>query len=107
MTSRFGAYYRLAKPGIVYGNLLVGIAGFLYAASGHVNWMLFIYAMLGLSLVIASACVFNNYYDRDIDKKMLRTATRALASGDISNKNALWYATILGLIGALLLYFFT
>jgi protoheme IX farnesyltransferase len=100
-------YYELAKPGIVYGNALVAAAGFAYAAAGNFNWLLFLYMLVGLSLVIASACVFNNYYDRDIDKKMARTATRALASGAISNKDALWYASVLGIIGALLLYFFT
>jgi len=88
MTS-LGAYYRLTKPGIIYGNALVAAAGFLYASAGNINWFLFFHTILGLSFIIASACVFNNYFDRDIDKKMERTKTRALAAGDISGSAAL------------------
>ena len=39
-TASLRAYYELAKPGIVYGNVLVAAAGFLYAAAGHPNWFL-------------------------------------------------------------------
>ena len=101
------AYYELAKPGIVYGNVLVAAAGFLYAAAGHPNWLLFLYTLVGLALVIASACTFNNYFDIGIDKKMARTANRPLVSGSISGKNALAYGTFLGVAGASLLFFLT
>ncbi len=102
-----GAYYQLSKPGIVYGNALVAAAGFWYASSGAVNGALLVYTLLGLSLVIASACAFNNYFDRDIDKKMVRTKTRPLAAGHLSNKAALLFGTLAGLAGAALLFFFT
>lgn len=61
----------------------------------------------GLSLIIASACVLNNYIDRDIDKKMARTKNRALVSGRISVRAAIAYAIILGLGGTALLILFT
>lgn len=106
MTSA-GSYYRLVKPGIVYGNALVAAAGFAYASAGHVNWLLFVCTLLGLSMVIASACVFNNYFDRDIDAKMARTTNRPLAAGHISSRPALAFGAFLGLTGAALLFFFT
>lgn len=99
------AYYQLAKPGIVYGNVFVTLAAFLFAAGWHFSFPLFFATMVGLALVIASACVFNNYFDRDIDKKMQRTKTRALAAGKISNTSALMYGAVLGLVGISLLYF--
>ncbi|MGC6746823.1 UbiA family prenyltransferase [Escherichia coli] len=34
-----------------------------------------------MSLVVASGCVFNNYIDRDIDRKMERTKNRVLVKG--------------------------
>lgn len=93
------AYYTLTKPGIIYGNILTTIAGFLLAAKGHYNWWLLIATVVGTSLVIGSACAFNNYLDRNIDKKMARTKNRALVRGDISPRHALAFAAVLGLVG--------
>ena len=99
-------YYLITKPGIILGNLITVAAGFLLASHGELHFSLFLATMLGLGLIMASACVFNNYIDRPLDKKMERTKTRALATGAISVKNALIFATLLGLIGfAILLYF--
>lgn len=106
-TSKLQSYYRLAKPGIVYGNALPAIACFLLASNGHVRIGTFLAMIIGLSLVIGSACVFNNYIDRDIDKQMARTKKRAIVTGQISGRQALIYASTLGLIGSLLLGFYT
>ncbi len=53
--------------------------------------------------MIGSACVLNNFIDRNLDKKMERTKKRALPSGKIGGKNSVIYATILGIIGFWLL----
>ena len=102
-------YYKLAKPGIIYGNVFTTIAAFLFASgiSSHYHnfsLLLFLTTVFGISLVIGSACVFNNYLDRNIDRKMKRTSTRALVTGKISVRNALIYGTVLGLIGVGLLF---
>lgn len=99
------AYYQLVKPGIVYGNAVAAIGGFFLAARGNVSAVPFLGMLFGIMLVIASGCVFNNYMDRGIDKKMARTKNRALVKGDISGPNALVYATVLGLLGLALLFF--
>lgn len=100
-------YYLLTKPGIIFGNLLVTAAAFLLASEGNVDFWLYIQTLIGLGLIIASACVFNNYIDRDIDSKMERTRKRALASGQITNQNALIFGGLLGLAGLALLALFT
>jgi protoheme IX farnesyltransferase len=80
------------------------VAGFLLASKGQkFDWGLFVAMVAGLSLVIAAACVFNNYLDRDIDFKMQRTKKRALVSGQISGQAALIYGTVLGFAGATIL----
>ncbi|MDB5225480.1 MAG: Protoheme farnesyltransferase [Candidatus Adlerbacteria bacterium] len=96
-------YYRLTKPGIVYGNILVAAAAFIYASHSGINWMLFGAAIGGLALVIASACVVNNYYDRDIDARMERTKQRAFPSGRISARAALIFSAVLLVLGVVLL----
>ena len=102
----FKNYYRLTKPGLVYGNVFTTIAGFLYASRWQVAWVPFLATILGMALIIASACVFNNYLDRDIDRKMARTKERALVTGKISGKAALVYASVLVLSGLALLYIY-
>jgi len=63
--------------------------------------------LAGLSLVVASACVFNNLIDRDIDRRMARTKSRALVSGRISAPAAIVYASLLGAAGVLVLILWT
>ncbi len=100
------AYYVLTKPGIVRGNLITAVAGFLFASKGVVNPGLLVALTLGVTLIVASGCVFNNYLDRNIDKKMDRTKTRALVVGSIKPLPALVYASILGLLGLAVLLFY-
>ena len=97
-------YYHLAKPGIVYGNVLTTVAAFLFASHWHVVPLLFLSTIVGIGMVIASASIFNNYIDRDIDQKMVRTKNRALVTKIIPTQRALILASCLGLLGEVLLY---
>jgi heme o synthase len=99
-------YLLLTKPGIIFGNSLAAIAGFAFASEGNWQFSLFLTTIIGLGLIIASACVFNNYTDRHIDKKMKRTRGRALAQHMISGNKALIFASSLGIAGILLLGLF-
>jgi len=103
----FRTYYRLVKPGIVYGNVITAAAGGLLASRNGVDLGLIAATLSGLALVIASAGVFNNYIDRGLDAKMDRTKKRALAAGLISPLAAMIYASILVVAGFGLLIFFT
>lgn len=100
-------YYLLTKPGIIMGNLITTACGFFFAAQGHPDPLLFFTTFLGLGLVIASACIFNNYIDRHIDQQMARTRNRPFARGLVSPLNGLAFASLLGLFGILLLAFYT
>lgn len=100
-------YYSLTKPGVLYGNVLTGVAGFLLASRWHIDFGLFAAAIGGMTLVIASACALNNYLDRDIDKKMERTKKRATVTGAVPGANAAIFAVILGLLGLAVLILFT
>jgi heme o synthase len=100
-------YYLLTKPGIILGNLFTLAAGFLLASKGSVDVWLFLATLIGLAFIMASACVFNNYIDRQRDKKMKRTKQRVLVQGLISGRRAILFATVLGMIGGLILGFYT
>ena len=83
------------------------LAGFLLAAQGHIALRPLLGVLVGTTLVIASACVFNNVIDRDIDKHMERTKKRALVQGTISIRSALLFASLLGVMGFVLLTWLT
>lgn len=100
-------YYSLTKPGVLYGNALTVAAGYFLAAQGSFNLALFLGVFVGSSLIIASACVINNYLDQDIDAIMDRTKRRALVSGDIKGYRAVLFSIALGLSGLAILYFYT
>lgn len=100
-------YLVLTKPGIIFGNLVAGAAGFFMAAKGDIDWLLLAITMLGISLIIASGCVFNNFIDRDIDCLMQRTQNRVLVKKLVPVNFALIYASVLGLAGFYLLLEFT
>jgi len=104
MFDRIKNYVLVAKPGIVVGNLISAAAGFFLASRGRVDGALLPATLIGISLVVASGCVFNNCVDRKIDRKMIRTRQRVLAQGLISLPSAVSYATILGLAGLALLW---
>lgn len=99
-------YLILAKPGIIMGNLISCAAGYFLAARGHIEPSI-IAAIIGTSLVVASGCVFNNYIDRDIDQKMRRTQYREEIIQRTGIPALLIYATALGILGFLVLGFFT
>ncbi|GAA0344833.1 heme o synthase [Morganella psychrotolerans] len=96
-------YLQVTKPGIIFGNLISVIGGFLLASKGDIDYPLFMATLLGVSLVVASGCVFNNYIDRDIDSVMERTKNRPLVRGLIDPKVSLVYASVLGIAGMVLL----
>ncbi|HSX10302.1 MAG TPA: heme o synthase [Chlamydiales bacterium] len=100
-------YYLLTKPGIIMGNLITTGSAFILASRGHFDVWLFLATAVGLFFVIASACVFNNYIDREADGMMARTKNRALVQGHISLRSALLFAISLGLIGILILSLYT
>ncbi|MCI8210156.1 protoheme IX farnesyltransferase [Pseudomonas sp. S25] len=97
-------FIQITKPGIIFGNVLSVAGGFFLASKGQIDFGMFLAAVIGTSLVVASGCVFNNCIDRDIDQKMERTKNRVLVQGLVSLRLALLYATILGVGGVGLLY---
>lgn len=107
--SKFTAYYRLVKPGVMYGNVLTGVAGYLFAAShfGRFDWWGFIITILGMTFVVSAACVINNFLDRDIDRIMQRTKQRPSVTGEVSARGMVVFGTTLLVAGIAMLALWT
>ncbi|MCK4934364.1 MAG: heme o synthase [Simkaniaceae bacterium] len=106
-TLNFKNYLLLTKPGIIMGNCITAFGGFALASKGQMHFGKLFAMLFGLSFIIASGCVFNNYIDRKMDQKMIRTKNRALAKGIISIQNALIYGFCLAVFGAISLSLLT
>lgn len=107
MQDKIAAYYQLTKPGVLYGNVLTGVAGFFLASAGDVDWARFVGMLVGLTAVIAAACVLNNFLDRDIDAVMERTKGRPSVTGAVSEVGMTVFWLALFVIGSAILYIFT
>lgn len=97
-------FISITKPGIIFGNLITVAGGFGLASQGSYNFILLLATLVGISLIIASGCVFNNIIDRDIDSLMERTKERVMVKGYLAPKVALVYGILLGCLGAWVLY---
>lgn len=76
------AYRSLIKPRIAS---LVAVAVFLGGwLAGPSNWWSLAAAVVATALICAGAGVLNNAVERDVDRRMRRTAFRAVARGRIS-----------------------
>ncbi|MGG6310200.1 heme o synthase [Paenibacillus macerans] len=106
-TATWKDFIALTKPGILRSNLIAAFAGFWLASRWELNYYQLIVMLLGTALVMASSCVFNNYFDREMDTKMARTKNRALPTGKLSPKTVMWYAVVLGILGLTVLFAFS
>ncbi|MAZ40440.1 MAG: protoheme IX farnesyltransferase [Legionellales bacterium] len=100
-------YLTLTKPGIIFGNIVTLTGGFFLATQSDISISLLFISIIGMSLIIAGGCVFNNCIDQDIDGMMARTKMRPLITGSISIKAALIYGTLLTVLGFFVIYFGT
>jgi len=89
------AYLELTKPRIVLLVVMTGVPALLLAAHGLPPARVFFGTLLGIVLAAASAASFNMYFDRDLDARMRRTASRPLPSGVLPPSSALGLGFVL------------
>ena len=90
------------KPGILFLLVLSGITAVIVAGGWDTSPVTLMYTLMGGALAASSASVLNNYIERDLDRKMIRTRGRPLPAGDIHPPVALGLGLAFG-IGSLLL----
>ena len=105
-TPKWKDYYELCKPGVVLLMLLTSLIGMLLAVPGWVPLHIIFWGNLGIALSAGSAAAVNHLVDRQIDIKMARTFNRPIATGRVSPRNAVIFATILGVVGLSILMVF-
>ena len=99
-------YLELTKPKVVLLLLITAVVGMFLATPGMVPVNILLIATIGIGLAAGGAAVVNHVVDQKIDALMARTLKRPVATGKISNREALTFAAVLSLISMLMLYFY-
>ena len=106
LTERLSIYLRLARLNRPIGILLLlwpTLWGIWIAGDGRPAGHIVVIFMLGTVLMRSAGCAINDYADRHIDRYVERTRERPLASGRVSEREAVWLAVVLTLVGFLLI----
>ena len=112
--SKLRAYFLLTKPRVIELLLIATVPTMILAQRGLPDVWLILATLFGGALSAGSANSFNCYIDSDIDKLMGRTKNRPLATGELTQREALvfawsigvisfvWFALVINLLSALL-----
>ena len=98
-------YYELTKPRVVMLIVFTAVVGMFLAVPGWPGLNALVLGTLGIGLAASSAAVFNHVLDARIDIQMMRTMGRPLPQGKLTERSALSFASILGLISMIILWF--
>ena len=99
LLSRAIDYVELTKPRIAVLVLVSVAAGGFLASLGQPDPFALLHALVGTSLVAASASAFNHYLERDSDRRMQRTAGRPLPAGRLTEHEVLIFGTLMLVAG--------
>ena len=106
-------YIELTKPRITWLILMSTGIGYFFGLPAAANWWEFLknipllsllHTVIGTGLIASGTAALNQWYERDADRKMRRTAMRPLPAGKLSARNALLFGIALSVAGFLELW---
>lgn len=99
-------YLKISKFKVILLMLITAWMGVLLAPK-PAGWseMQTITALIGIMLIAASGSAMNHLAEIEVDQKMARTQKRPLATGELSSKQVIIFATLCLLIGSIVLHF--
>jgi protoheme IX farnesyltransferase len=103
MSVQFSEYLQLTKPRVVALLVFCAVIGMFLAVPGIPPWRALVFGTLGIWMASGSAAAFNHLIDERIDKLMVRTARRPLATGSLKPRQVLVFAIGLGVVSMLVL----
>jgi protoheme IX farnesyltransferase len=98
-------YLELTKPRVVALITFTAVVGTLLASPGAPPLEALVWGNLGIALAAACAATLNHVLDRRIDAQMARTRARPLPSGQLTERQALVFAALLGVSAMAILAF--
>jgi len=101
-------YIELTKPRITWLILMSTGIGYFFGLPAATNWWDFLkgihplslwHTILGTALIASGTAALNQWYEREADHKMFRTAGRPLPSGRLCARRALAFGLVLSAAG--------
>src|SRR5690242_6944921 len=101
-------YIELTKPRITWLILMSTGIGYFYGLPAAANWWEFLksipllsllHTIVGTGLIASGTAALNQWYEREADRKMRRTADRPLPAGRITSGRALAFGIALSIAG--------
>jgi protoheme IX farnesyltransferase len=101
-------YIELTKPRITWLILMSTGIGYFFGLRGAANWWTFLgnihllsllHTVMGTGLIASGTAALNQWYEREADRKMRRTALRPLPSGKLTAGGALAFGVALSIAG--------
>jgi protoheme IX farnesyltransferase len=105
LRERLAAYAELTKPRITFLIVVTAAAGFCLASRSGVNYPLLLSSMLGIGLLASGVGTLNQFFERDLDGLMRRTANRPLPTGKLLPAEALLFGSALTVLAECYLLF--
>jgi protoheme IX farnesyltransferase len=100
-------YFQLTKPRIELLIVIATAVGYCFGIGSTFHIGRLLNALLGTALMAAGSATLNQWYERDIDKKMNRTKGRPIPTGTISARNAFIFGVLVSVLGFVELLAFT
>lgn len=106
LRSIFTDFKEITKAGLAVSVLFSSIAGYLlgFDQENPFSWTVLLMLTLGGYCMVGASNAYNQVIEKDLDKLMDRTKNRPVPSGRMSPNMALFVASLLTIIGLILLY---
>ncbi|MDI6400865.1 heme o synthase [Balneolaceae bacterium ANBcel3] len=98
-------YFALTKPGITFLVMVSMGVGFILGSHDGISLAVLFHALLGTFLIAGGTAAHNQYIERELDKKMVRTLSRPLPSNHLKPGQALFFSLFMMISGFLYLFF--
>lgn len=105
-TSIFSEFKAMTKAGLAFSVVFSTLAGYLLAVESFesIDFKVLLMLAIGGYCMVGASNAFNQIIEKDSDLLMNRTKNRPVASGRVSKQSAFILATLLTVIGIVILY---
>ena len=102
----FADFVELTKPRITLLVLITTLVGFYMGSRGALSLAVLLHTLAGTALVAGGASALNQYVERELDARMVRTRHRPLPGGRLAPADALLFSAVISILGTLYLLYF-